>query len=193
MTTSQLTITTELIAAWSDIQRHNADLPDLAAPEDLVKDTSVACGPRLDFDRLLHEAAHGLAAVRGIRDTSRAGRYHNRRFLALAREVGLVHWGETAGPRGFSTVRASPATRIQYQETIERWDQAMASIGSPLGSPFGGPASRKRSSGGGKRVKAACGCGRILYVVLSVLVIAPITCQACQKPFLSAAELHRDS
>src|SRR5687768_783210 len=32
---------------------------------------------------LLHEAAHGVASVRGIKDTSRQGRYHNARFKAL--------------------------------------------------------------------------------------------------------------
>ena len=29
---------------------------------------------------VLHEAAHGVASTRGIKDTSRQGRYHNRRF-----------------------------------------------------------------------------------------------------------------
>jgi hypothetical protein len=38
---------------------------------------------------LLHEAAHGLAHVRKIPDTSRQGRYHNRRYQVLAEELGL--------------------------------------------------------------------------------------------------------
>ena len=38
----------------------------------------------------LHEAAHTLATQRGIKDTSAAGnRYHNKRFAALAAELGL--------------------------------------------------------------------------------------------------------
>jgi hypothetical protein len=37
-----------------------------------------------------HETAHALAARRGIKDTSAAGnRYHNKRFVALAAELGL--------------------------------------------------------------------------------------------------------
>jgi hypothetical protein len=176
MTSGHLVITTELIAVWNDIQRHHADLPDLAAPEDLVRETTVVCGPELDFDRVLHEAAHGLAVVRGIRDTSRGGRYHNRRFLALAYEVGLVHRGETAGASGFGAVRANAATRIRYRETIERWNRAVASRRSPGDALFTGPASRRSSPGGGTRVKVVCGCGRILYIVRSVFVIAPITC-----------------
>jgi hypothetical protein len=35
----------------------------------------------------VHEAAHGLANTRGVKDTSRQGRYHNKRFRALAEEL----------------------------------------------------------------------------------------------------------
>src|SRR4029450_11791859 len=38
---------------------------------------------------LLHEAAHGLAYARKVSDTSRQGRYHNRRYATLAQELGL--------------------------------------------------------------------------------------------------------
>lgn len=39
---------------------------------------------------LLHEAAHAVAHVRGIKDTSRQGRFHNTRFKALAEELGIT-------------------------------------------------------------------------------------------------------
>ena len=39
---------------------------------------------------LLHEAAHALAHARGIKDTSRQGRYHNTKFKKCAEEVGLA-------------------------------------------------------------------------------------------------------
>src|SRR5215469_6253683 len=39
---------------------------------------------------MLHEAAHALAAARGIQDTSRQGRYHNRKFKAHAEELGIT-------------------------------------------------------------------------------------------------------
>lgn len=41
------------------------------------------------FGTLLHEAAHAMAKVRGIQDTSRQGRFHNTRFKLLAEEVGI--------------------------------------------------------------------------------------------------------
>jgi hypothetical protein len=42
------------------------------------------------FATLLRGAAHALARVRGIQDTSRQGRYHNKRFKQLGEELGLV-------------------------------------------------------------------------------------------------------
>ena len=39
---------------------------------------------------VLHEAAHALACARGIKDTSRQGRYHNKHFKACAEQLGLA-------------------------------------------------------------------------------------------------------
>ena len=39
---------------------------------------------------ILHEAAHALAHARGIKDTSRQGRYHNKQFKTCAEELGLT-------------------------------------------------------------------------------------------------------
>ena len=49
----------------------------------------VARGATEMFAVLLHEAAHTIASRRGIKDTSRQGRYHNGRFRMIAGEVGL--------------------------------------------------------------------------------------------------------
>ena len=46
--------------------------------------------PRDVLGTLLHEAAHALAAARGIKDTSRQGRYHNTNYKALAEELGMT-------------------------------------------------------------------------------------------------------
>ncbi|WP_037572445.1 hypothetical protein [Phaeacidiphilus oryzae] len=192
-TTQPIVLAAELAVAWGDIQRHHPDLPDLAAPESLIGESSSACGTELNFERLLHEAAHGLAAARGIRDTSRAGRYHNRRFLGLADELGLDHSADPHPSSGFSLVTMRPETRERYAETIERLDLALgahsdaASGKGERGRTFRGPATRHGSSGGGVRVKAVCGCGRNVRVVPSVLAQAAIVCGACGQPFQIAA------
>ncbi|MER5867667.1 hypothetical protein [Kitasatospora sp. NPDC002040] len=187
-TTQPLVLAAELAAAWSDIQAHHQDLPDLASPEALIGESSSACGSRLGFERLLHEAAHGLAAARDIRDTSRAGRYHNRRFLLLASELGLAHPVEPHASSGFSQVTMLTETQERYSGTIERLDRALgahqlAVTGEGGHRAFRGPAARHGSSGGGVRVKAICGCGRNVRVVPSVLAQASIVCGACQQPF----------
>ncbi|MFP8906374.1 hypothetical protein [Streptomyces atacamensis] len=187
VSTTPPVLAAELALAWADIQRHHPELPDLAAPESLIGESSSACGAELSFERLLHEAVHGIAAARGVRDTSRAGRYHNRRFLAIAEELGLEHSEEPHPSSGFSLVVMKPETRRRYRPTIERLQRALrahsAATATDTSRAFRGPAARHGSSGGGVRVKAVCDCGRNVRVVPSVLAQAPIMCGACGKPF----------
>ena len=56
---------------------------------------------------LLHVAAHGVADIRQVQDTSRQGRYHNARYKALAEEVS----------RPQKRVRREPS-RVQIQEAV---------------------------------------------------------------------------
>ncbi|MEE1931144.1 hypothetical protein V1J52_23675 [Streptomyces sp. TRM 70351] len=187
MSTTPPVLAAELASAWADIQRHHPELPDLAAPEALIGESSSACGADLSFERLLHEAVHGVAAARGVRDTSRAGRYHNRRFLAIAEEMGLEHPDEPHPSSGFSLVVMVPETRKRYRSTAERLHRALrahrAATHTDTSRSFRGPAARHGSSGGGVRVKAVCDCGRNVRVVPSVLAQAPIMCGACGKQF----------
>ncbi|MFF9915936.1 hypothetical protein [Streptomyces sp. NPDC013457] len=186
MTTHPI-LAAELAVAWADIQQHHVELPDLAAPESLINETVSACGPGPSFERLLHEAAHGIAAARGIRDTSRAGRYHNLRFLAVASELGLEHPAEVHPNTGFSLTRMLPETQRLYRPTIARLQIALDAHSESAHkerSDFLGPAARFGDSGGGTRVKVVCGCGRNLRVVRSILVKAPILCGRCEEPFL---------
>ncbi len=66
-------------------------------------------------ERLLHEATHGLAFARGVKDTGQDGRYHNARFCDLALEVDL----EVAKrkPWGFNHNRLSDFVRKEYAPT----------------------------------------------------------------------------
>ncbi|GAA2691804.1 hypothetical protein ACXZ65_29105 [Streptomyces aculeolatus] len=187
MSTTPLVLAAELAAAWAEIQRHHPELPDLAAPESLIGESSSACGAELSFERLLHEAVHGIAAARGVRDTSRAGRYHNRRFLSIAEELGLDHPDEPHPSSGFSLVTLTPAAKKRYRAAGERLRKALrahdAATAADSPRSFRGPAARHGSSGGGVRVKAVCDCGRNVRVVPSVLAQAPIVCGGCGKPF----------
>ena len=45
----------------------------------------LAESPRQTLQTMLHEAVHALAHTRGVKDTSRGGKYHNKRaFVAPA-------------------------------------------------------------------------------------------------------------
>src|SRR6266545_5630932 len=104
---------------WTAIQHHHPDLPDVViitgagagrVPGRLVLGHFAAhCWQVGDDDRhellvggeglrrgardvlatMLHEAGHGLAAARNLKDTSRQGRYHNAKYKALAEELGI--------------------------------------------------------------------------------------------------------
>ncbi|MFD8869005.1 hypothetical protein ACFV1F_32525, partial [Streptomyces sp. NPDC059590] len=116
-----------------------------------------------------------------------AGRYHNRRFLAIAEELGLDHSDEPHPSSGFSLVTLSPEARRRYRTTIDRLQRALkahtVATAADTTRTFRGPAARHGSSGGGVRVKAVCDCGRNVRVVPSVLAQAPIMCGGCGKPF----------
>ncbi|WP_073229313.1 hypothetical protein [Streptomyces sp. NBRC 110465] len=73
---------------------------------------------------LLHEAAHALAHVRGIKDTSSDYRYHNKRFVKLAEELGLTGPATPANVIGWSDCTITDAAAQRYATVIETLDAA---------------------------------------------------------------------
>ena len=89
-----------------------------ALPEVFVGGEGLALGAVDVLGTLLHEATHALAHVRGIKDTSRQGRFHNRRFRDLASEIGLevqqvpvIGWSDTHVPDTTRTEYVTPSPR----------------------------------------------------------------------------------
>ena len=124
---------------------------------------------------LLHEAAHALAHARGIKDTSRQGRYHNKHFKTLAEQLGLAAGHD---PRnGWSATTITDVTRIAYARQLADLAQAMTLWRH--GETTTGPATRRNSN----FIAAVCPCGRSIRVAASTLAEAPITCQACGGDF----------
>jgi hypothetical protein len=124
---------------------------------------------------LLHEAAHGLAHARGIQDTSRQGRFHNRRYAALAHELGLAV--AQADGIGWSATSVPAATADAYDEALNVLAAALTlwrrrELAGPSGP------EQPRST-----VACVCGCGRRLRVARSTLALAPILCGACGQTF----------
>src|SRR6266545_3200780 len=102
-------------------------VPPDRKPELFVAGECFAEGATHTLTTILHEAAHALAHVRGVKDTSRQGKYHNRRYLDLAAELGLA-WptGAKAHPvNGFSEVQLTQQAAIFYADTIAELDAAI--------------------------------------------------------------------
>lgn len=145
------------------------------------------------FEVLLHEAAHGLNAARGIKDTSRGGRYHNARFASAAREVGLHV--ETMPPYGLARTLLTPASRETYGASIERLGDVMRIARQIDARTRAGAGHERDGSDGGTerdqdreragRVLAECGCGRKMRIAKSVLAAGPIVCGLCSAEFAS--------
>jgi hypothetical protein len=141
-------------------------------PEVLVSGEGFQRGPVDVLGTLLHEAAHGLAYVRKISDTSRHGRYYNRRYATLAGELGLdvAH----LDPIGWSATSVPDPTAARYAKTLTELTEALvlwrrAEQASPAGPVPQRVSLRLRPADPGW-------LGRVLE-------LAPILCAGCAQPF----------
>jgi len=140
-------------------------------PEVLVGGEGLARGAREVLATLLHEAGHGLADARRIQDTSRGGRYHNRRYAALARELGLevaqvgaIGWSATTLPEATAAAYAPVLAELEARLVLWRRQE----VAGPAGS---------------RNLVCVCGCPRRIRVAPATLAAAPILCAACNLPF----------
>jgi curved DNA-binding protein CbpA len=124
---------------------------------------------------LLHEAAHALAHARGIKDTSRQGRYHNTHFKTHAEQLGLITGHDAR--IGWSASTITDVTKIAYARQLHDLTEAMTLWRHSETAT--GPATRRNSN----FIAAVCPCGRSIRVAASTLAEAPITCQACDGEF----------
>lgn len=176
-----------LEAAWSAIVARHPDelkLGHFAAgrwdvggqdrPEVLVGGEGLRRGAVDVLGTLLHEAAHGLGLVRGVRSTSRGGRYHNRAFKGLATELGLDVAQDAS--RGWTDTTVPATTAAAYAEAVERLERALVLW------------RRAEVAGGRGRVSRnpkayACDCGRRIRVAESTMAVGPILCGCCEGEF----------
>ncbi|MFD0409972.1 hypothetical protein [Kitasatospora sp. NPDC127116] len=119
--------------------------PELFAGGELL-----SLGGERTVETLLHEAAHGMAYTRRIKDTSSSGRYHNRRFAGLATELGLTPPAEPCTVRGLSKCTITPATIEQYADVIKALDEArLPYIYDPQAIAIAGAGRPAPTAGGG--------------------------------------------
>jgi hypothetical protein len=156
-------------------------------------------GARAVLGTLLHEAAHGVADKRGIQDVSRGGRYHNGRFAALARELGLdveragnLGWSATTVPEGTATGYAAELAALGGVLTAwRRSEHTLTSRGGGTGDGDGqdddgsgeAPGRGRKSNNNGVAARCSCDPPRRIRVAASVLDAGPVLCGICDSEF----------
>jgi hypothetical protein len=173
------------VAEWGHFapRRWTVDASGTLA-EILISGEGLRRDPRAVLGTLLHEAAHALAAARGIKETSRQHRYHNQQYKALAEELGLavdhdrrIGWSLTTVPDSTADIYARWLVRLRVAMTLWRRAEHEAATGTGNGS---GTGSGTRASG---LIAAACPCGRSIRIAVTTLAAAPVICGACGGGF----------
>lgn len=131
------------------------------------------------FTTLLHEAVHGIAAKRGIKDVS--GKRHNKKFAQLCHEVGLIPPEEADSRLGWSSATLS-------ETALETYDSIIKSIGLQLQSYRKLKLKEKET----KKTTwiAACECGRKIRIPKKTVRFdgenpyLDIDCQVCATSFV---------
>lgn len=143
-------------------------------PEVLIAGEGLNRGANGTLETLLHEAAHGLAFARDVKDVSRGGRYHNKRYCELAAEVGLM--ADEIPPFGFSRTTLTGPAVLRYAATILDLE-AVLQI-RRLSEDHKVKASRNLP-------KAQCACDppRSMRISKSTLTQGPVLCGLCAAPF----------
>lgn len=137
------------------------------------------------IDTLLHEMVHLYCRENGIQETSRGGKYHNKRFKALAEQVGLMC--VEAGIYGWNTQGAGNDALIEY--ALEKgWSEIMigretsrgiriGATGTPAGEPGEDPGGKRPSS---TRKYQCPKCGNSVRATKELNIL----CGDCMVPFV---------
>lgn len=204
-TTVSTNLVSAVAATWAGIRRRHHDVPDVvialgsgAGRRGMVlghfaagvwdrggQDLSelflgaegLREGARGVLVTLLHEGGHGMAATRGIKDTSRQGRYHNERYRGLAVEIGLDVTRHDQ--LGWSPSSLPEATAADYGDELGELSGALVAYRRTYG-PAGG------RGGSNNGVAAKCGCNRRIRVSRTAYDQGPIVCGVCGVTFACA-------
>lgn len=194
--------------AWESIQANHPDVPDVVirlgvgdsnwghfawhrlveegrgtAHEVMLGAQRLGMGPAEAFTTLLHEAVHAANYELGVKDVSRQGRYHNKRFAAKCDEMGLL--AEFHSPTcGLALTTLAEGTAKRYADVIARLSDARKVYETPAVAPAAeGTEKKERKSA----PKAVCGCGDRL-IPASALRSGPLVCGICSIEFVEVED-----
>lgn len=146
--------------------------PEDEGDEIMISGECLAYGGDQVFGTLLHEAAHALAAARGVKDTSRQRRYHNGEYKALAEELLLAV--EHDDRIGWSVTSLRPEAAGRYAAQISEIAAAIAACRSVPARP------RKPRKPGPVTLRCMC---REIRAAEATIDVGEILCRACGTLF----------
>jgi hypothetical protein len=153
-----------------------------------VSSGTLGLGGRPLMEGLLHHAAHGLALTRGVSDTSSAGRWHNKRYGRLAREVGLTPPMRATKVVGLAHCPLADAEAEAWAQVIAALDAAGAvQLEATVES-----AVPPRTGRAGYRFPIVCECApvpRRQHVTPFFFQQGPLLCGLCLAKFRPADDV----
>lgn len=142
-----------------------------AQHEIMISGESLAKGAEDVLDTLIHECAHALAHTREIKDTSRQGRFHNKRFKAVAEEMGLDV--DSHPVIGWSLTTLPVATATLYKTELAELRKALKTFRIVKLKPTAAKTT----------LKIECGC-RAVTVPIKFFEKGDLTCGSCGELFV---------
>jgi hypothetical protein len=166
------------IEKWGHFAPHRWEHRDQERHEVMIGGEGLTRGAAGVLETVLHEAAHGLAAARGVGDTSRQGRYHNKRYKAIAAELGLKV--EAMAPYGWAQTELSQEATRRYGRQLRELERALV-LWRREEPPRGG---RGKSTGDGHQLwLCSCEPPRRIRLSASTAEQGPIVCGICDEEF----------
>ena len=162
---------------WGHFDSHRWQSGTDRLPEVLISGEGLSRTAAEVFTTLLHEAAHGLADTRGIKDTSRQGRWHNKKFAGLATELGMTTHRDDK--LGYSPCTLADPTTTHYQAVIDTLGHALRAWRHP-DTPAAGTGRTTNNNG----LSCQCDCPRKLRIAIATFAEGPILCAECGAAFL---------
>lgn len=134
---------------WANPAFADAQTDEEALHEIMLSGESLQRGAVATLGTLLHECAHAIANARGVKDTSNNGRYHNKRFKAIAEELGIEL---TEAPTlGWSLTSVPEATIEEYKNEVTTLGNALVTYRRP---PEAKPKAPRKTT----KFKITCEC-----------------------------------
>jgi len=161
---------------WGHFESHRWQAGTDRLPEVLISGEGLRRHAPEVFTTLLHEAVHGLADTRGVKDTSRQGRWHNKHFARLAAELGMTTTRDDK--LGYSPCTLTQATDEHYRSVIDTLAAALRAYRRP--DLLDGNGRTNNNNG----LSCHCDCDRRLRISIKVFDAGPVLCALCGAAFL---------